>query len=81
MLVNARHDRFSGVVGKDVLLVAAEQQDGRHVSGQGVQPGHVEPCRAQALSRHRQGPKHQENDGKFKFCLCFGVEVSKGAGS
>lgn len=45
------------VEGQDGDLVASDQQEGRHVLGDGFQPGHVERGGDQTLARHRQRPE------------------------
>lgn len=42
---------------QDGDLVASNQEEGRHVLGDGFQPGHVEGSGDQALARHRQRPE------------------------
>lgn len=42
---------------QDGDLVASDQEEGRHVLGDGFQPGHVEGSGDQTLARHRQRPE------------------------
>ena len=44
------------IEGEDGGLVASDQEEGRHVSGQRLQPSHVQCGADSSLARHRQRP-------------------------
>ena len=48
-----------GVECEDGLLVAPDDEGGRHVPGHHVQPGQVEAARHRPRPDHRQGHHHQ----------------------
>lgn len=49
----------SRVVSKNIFLIASEEENGRHVTSQGVNPGHVQSSRADAFSWHWQSHHNQ----------------------
>lgn len=50
------------VEGEDALVVSSNQQQGREVFGQGVQPAHVEGARHCSLPGQRHAPADGEGE-------------------
>ena len=67
------HSNLSGsrVEGEHTVLVAAHQEDGRHVARECVQPTHVEAGRAEDLLRDGHRPAKRRGSHNWVTCVAY----------